>query len=81
MKEWKLFKDGLPKEKTHILIKKEWSEEVLGDFEDTEPYEYVDYLTGIVEDEVLRAGDRNGGFSNSVHDKTIQNEYYWRYIE
>lgn len=48
--------------------------------EDIEEYDKVDYLAGIVEQGVLLAGDRNGGFSLDVMNEEIQNKYYWRYI-
>ena len=80
MIEWKLFKDALPKEKTHILLKRVWTDEELAEMEDIEEYDKVDYLAGIVEQGVLLAGDRNGGFSLDVMNEEIQNKYYWRYI-
>jgi hypothetical protein len=81
MNEWKLFKDELPKEKTHILVKKEWSDEEFAEWEESEQYEKIDYLAGILEDNVLRAGDRNGAFNIDVMNEEIQNQYYWRYIK
>lgn len=79
--EWKLFKDELPKEKTHILIKREYEDEVFAEWEDAELYEKVDYLTGILDGGVLHAGDRNGGMNVDITNEEIKNNYYWKYIE
>lgn len=81
MNEWKLFKDELPKPKTHILIKREYEDEVFAEWEDAELYEKVDYMTGILSAGILKAGDRNGTISIEITNDEIKNNYYWRYID
>ena len=78
MNEWKLFKDELPKPKTHILIKIEYEEE---DVKDLQVYEKVDYLTGILKGGVLYAGDRSGSMEVEITNEEIKNYYFWKYIE
>ena len=79
--KWVSFGDKLPKEKTHILIKRVWSDEEIAEWSNIEPYEKIDYMTGILEKNVLRAGDRGGAINTDVRNDEIQNKYFWRYIE
>lgn len=81
LKKWTSFKEKLPPEKTHILIKREYEDEEFAEWEGAEDYEKIDYLTGILESNVLRAGDRNGSINTDVRNKEIQEKYYWQYIE
>lgn len=79
--KWVSFGEKLPREKTHILIKRVWSDEEIAEWDNFEPYEKIDYMTGILEKNVLRAGDRGGSINKDVRNDEIQNKYFWRYIE
>lgn len=79
--KWVSFGEKLPREKTHILIKRVWSDEEFAEWDNPEPYEKIDYMTGILENKVLRAGDRGGAINTDVFNEEILQCYFWRYIE
>lgn len=79
---WKTFKQEKPKEETYLLIQRTYSDEEFLEWESVKDYDRIDFMTGIVEDNTLHAGDRNGTVSVSIFDEYLQNDFWkWKYLE
>lgn len=82
MNDWKTFTQEKPKEETYILIQRTYSDEEFIEWESAKDYDRIDFMTGIVEDNTLHAGDRNGTYSVSIFDEYLQNDFWkWKYLE
>jgi hypothetical protein len=82
MNDWKKFSEEIPEEKKHILCKREYTDEEFAEWEGAELFEKVDYLTGVLEDNTLRMGDRNGAVEIKIDDEYLHHDFWtWRYVE
>lgn len=80
MDEWKLFKEELPTPKKHILIKKEYNQTEILEYEELEEYEKVIYSVGYLKAGILYMGDVEGSLEIDITNEEIRNNYYWKYI-
>lgn len=81
MNEWKLFKDELPKQKKHVLVKEICSDEYMKEYECEEWERNIYSVLFIDDDNMVRGGDMFGGFSYPVEEIHKLDNYYWKYIE